>query len=71
MEQQIQKEILFYLSDKIRNIDCRTSLSEIQKGRRVLGLCGAMDEIEQREKIEEKPKETFDFLRVVNPIQDE
>ncbi len=71
MNSEIRSEILIFLSNKIRDIEYKRSLSGIQKDQRLLDLCIAFDEIEGREKPLEKPEPTFDFLRVTNPTKEE
>lgn len=71
IDKKIQREILVFLSDKIRDIEYKRSLSEIQKNQRLVALCSAMDEIEGKEKPLEEPEPTFDFLRVTKGIKEE
>lgn len=46
-DQKIRKEILIFLSDKIRHNDRRKDLSQARKTWKFLAYCNAMDKIEE------------------------
>lgn len=46
MDKKVQREILVFLSNKIRHNERRKNISEAKRSWRFLALCDAMDEIE-------------------------